>query len=521
MTITRRPWALLAVALATFMTYLDNNIVNVAIPAIQRDLHLSTSGLEWVVSGYILVFAGLLLAGGRFADAYGRRRLFLVGLAVFTAASFVAGLAGSVEVLIAARAVQGLGAALVTPTTLAIISHAYPDPRERTAAVGIWAGVGGLALAVGPLLGGLLSQHASWPWIFEINVPIGVATMALGAWAISESRDAGRKRLDVPGLVVSAVALTTLTWALIEGSGRGWTSPSILAAFVVAAAAGIAFVTIEQRAADPMVAVSLFRERVFSGGIAALMLWAFGLFGIYFFTSLYLQDVLGFSPTEAGLAFLPMAPVPGGRLGAVRAGGPGDRRAPIGDRRHGAHGDRHRRHGSGRRGRRVRRADADVHRDRRRRRADHAADRDRARRHAAGPGRRGLGPVQRLPGGRRAARDHRDRRDPHRPAVVGAAGRRPLRSTRSCPATGSGWSSRRPWSRSARRRRGWRCAAPARPRRCPPSRPSWPRPDVPPAGDSTGAAGRPTVSAGSTAGGRGACRRFHGAAESTVPAGRG
>lgn len=307
MTITRRPWALLAVALATFMTYLDNNIVNVAIPAIQRDLGLSTSGLEWVVSGYILVFAGLLLAGGRFADAYGRRRLFLAGLAVFTAASFVAGLAGSVEVLIAARAVQGLGAALVTPTTLAIISHAYPDPRERTAAVGIWAGVGGLALAVGPLLGGLLSQHASWPWIFEINVPVGLATMALGAWAISESRETERKRLDVPGLVVSAVALTTLTWALIEGSGRGWTSPSILAAFAVAAAGGIAFVAIEQRAADPMVAVSLFRERVFSGGIAALMLWAFGLFGIYFFTSLYLQNVLGFSPTEAGLAFVPMA----------------------------------------------------------------------------------------------------------------------------------------------------------------------------------------------------------------------
>jgi EmrB/QacA subfamily drug resistance transporter len=306
-TITRRPWALLAVALATFMTYLDNNIVNVAIPAIQRDLHLSTSGLEWVVSGYILVFAGLLLAGGRFADAFGRRRLFLAGLAVFTAASLAAGLAGSVDVLIAARAVQGLGAALVTPTTLAIISDAYRDPRERTAAVGIWAGVGGLALAVGPLLGGLLSQHASWPWIFEINVPIGLATMALGAWAISESRETERKRLDVPGLVVSAIALTTLTWALIEGSGRGWTSPSILAAFAVAAAGGIAFVAVEQRAADPMVAVSLFRERVFSGGIAALMLWAFGLFGIYFFTSLYLQNVLGFSPTEAGLAFLPMA----------------------------------------------------------------------------------------------------------------------------------------------------------------------------------------------------------------------
>jgi EmrB/QacA subfamily drug resistance transporter len=304
---SRRPWALLAVALATFMTYLDNNIVNVAIPAIQRDLHLTTSGLEWVVSSYVLVFAGLLLVGGRLADAFGRRRLFLLGLAVFTGASLVAGLAGSVDVLIAARAVQGLGAALVTPTTLAIISHAYPDPRERTAAVGIWAGVGGLALAVGPLLGGLLSEHATWGWIFTINVPVGLATLLLGAWAVTESREADRRPLDLPGLGLSGAALTALTWALIEGGTRGWTSAPILAAFAVAAAAGSAFVLVEQRAAAPMVDVALFRVRAFSGGIAAMMLWAFGLFGIYFFTSLYLQDVLGFSPTEAGLAFLPMA----------------------------------------------------------------------------------------------------------------------------------------------------------------------------------------------------------------------
>ena len=309
MTVTRRPWALLAVALATFMTYLDNNIVNVAIPAIQRDLGLTTAGLEWVVSAYILVFAGLLLAGGRMADAWGRRRLFLVGLAVFTAASVVAGLAGSVEVLIAARAVQGLGAALVTPTTLAIISHAYPNPKERTAAIGIWAGVGALALAVGPLLGGLLSEHASWGWIFEINAPIGVTVLALGAWAISESRDEQRQRLDVPGILVSATGLTALTWALIEGASRGWTSPAILAAFGVAVVAGAVFVAIEQHAKDPMVSLPLFRVRAFSGGTIALMLWAFGLFGIYFFTSIYLQQALGFSPTEAGLAFLPMATV--------------------------------------------------------------------------------------------------------------------------------------------------------------------------------------------------------------------
>src|SRR3954469_20193643 len=185
----RNRWTLVAVGLATFMTYLDNNIVNVAIPDIQRELGLSTAGIEWVVSAYILTFAGLLLAGGRLADAFGRRRLFLIGLAVFTAASLAAGLAGSAEVLIAARAVQGLGAALVTPTTLAIISAAYPVARERAAAVGVWAGVGALALAVGPLIGGVLAQHASWGWIFTINVPVGIGTLLLGWWAIQESRE--------------------------------------------------------------------------------------------------------------------------------------------------------------------------------------------------------------------------------------------------------------------------------------------------------------------------------------------
>src|SRR6266496_981319 len=177
MATTRRTWTLIAVSLATFMTYLDNNIVNVAIPAIQQDLHLSTAGLEWVVSGYILVFASLLLAGGRLGDLFGRRRLLLVGLAIFTGASLVAGLAGNVDILVMSRAVQGLGAALVTPTTLAIISSSYPDPRERTAAVGVWSAVGAMALAVGPLLGGLLSEHVSWGWIFFINVPVGIATM--------------------------------------------------------------------------------------------------------------------------------------------------------------------------------------------------------------------------------------------------------------------------------------------------------------------------------------------------------
>ena len=304
----RRTWTLIAVALATFMTYLDNNIVNVALPVIQRDLHLSTAGLEWIVSGYILVFASLLLAGGRLADVYGRKRLFAIGLIIFTVASFVAGLAGSADVLVAARAVQGLGAALLTPTTLAIISATYPDPRERNMAVGVWSAVGALALALGPLLGGLISDHLSWGWIFFINVPVGIATLALGLWAISESRESSApRRLDMPGVVLSSVALFGLTYSLIEGHDRGWTSPIILGGFLLAATLGLAFVWREQHTAEPMVAMGLFRERVFSGGLIALIMWGFGIFGIYFFTSLYLQNVLGFSPTEAGAAFVPMA----------------------------------------------------------------------------------------------------------------------------------------------------------------------------------------------------------------------
>ena len=260
-----------------------------------------------MVSGYILTFAGLLLAGGRLADRFGRRRLFLIGLAVFTVSSLLAGLAGGATTLIAARALQGIGAATVTPTTLAIISATFTDPKERNAAVGIWGGVGALALAVGPVLGGLLTQHVSWEWIFWINLPVGIATMAIGAWAITESREDEVRRLDLAGLGLSTLALFTLTWALIEGHDRGWTSGVILTTFGVAAASALAFVLVESRVDQPMVDVSLFKRMEFTGGIVALMLWAFGLFGIYFFTSLYLQGVLGFSPTKAGSAFVPMA----------------------------------------------------------------------------------------------------------------------------------------------------------------------------------------------------------------------
>ncbi len=287
---------------------LDNNVTNVALPTIQRDLHLSVGGLEWVVSSYILVFASLLLAGGRLADVFGRRRLFVTGLSVFTLASLGAGLAGSGAVLIAARLVQGLGAALMVPTTLAIIVATFDDRRERTQAIGIWAAIGALALAFGPLIGGLISQHVHWGWIFLINVPVGAATMALALFAVAESRDpSATRRLDLPGLAASVVALFSLTYGLIEGHDQGWTSGAVLGALALAAVAGAAFLFIESRSGQPMVPLSMFRSRVFSGGIGTTMVWAFGIFGIYFFTSLYLQDVVGFSPTKAGLAFVPMA----------------------------------------------------------------------------------------------------------------------------------------------------------------------------------------------------------------------
>ena len=304
----RRWWTLVAVALATFMTYLDNNVTNVAIPTIQRSLHLSVAGLEWVVSSYILVFAGLLLAGGRLADVYGRRRLFLAGLSVFTLASLGAGLAGSGGVLIGARLLQGVGAALVVPTTLAIIIATFDDARERTAAVGAWTAIGAMALAFGPLIGGFISQHLHWGWIFFINVPVGVITFVVAVASMAESRDPSVSRsLDIPGLLTSAVALFALTYALIEGHDKGWTSALVLGTFALAAVAAAAFGVVESRTAHPMVEMSLFRSRVFGGGTVTMMLWAFGIFGIYFFTSIYLQNVLGFSPTQAGLAFVPMA----------------------------------------------------------------------------------------------------------------------------------------------------------------------------------------------------------------------
>jgi EmrB/QacA subfamily drug resistance transporter len=306
--IARKWLTLVGVTVAIFMTTLDNTVVNVALPSIQRDLDLSRSGLEWIVNAYILTFATLLLTGGRLADVFGRRRLFLLGLGLFTASSLVGGFATSEAMLIATRSLQGAGAALLAPTTLAIISAAFPLERERAKAIGVWAAVSALAFAVGPGTGGALAQHVHWSWIFWINVPVGLVGWLLARVAIDESRDwSAVRHIDFRGLATSGVTLLALVYALIEGNGRGWTSPLILGLLGVATLAFACFVLAERAASSPMLDLGLFRDRAFAAGNVLQVLSGFAIFGVYFFLSLYVQDVLDFSATKAGLVFVPMA----------------------------------------------------------------------------------------------------------------------------------------------------------------------------------------------------------------------
>jgi EmrB/QacA subfamily drug resistance transporter len=303
----RKWWTLGAVTFGLFMIMLDNTIVNVALPSIQRSLHIgNVSQLEWVVTGYALTFAVLMLTGGKLADLYGRRRMFVVGLAVFTLSSLACGLAPGAGFLIGARVVQGAGSALMNPSTLSIISATFP-PRQRGMAIGIWAGVSALALAIGPLVGGLITEHMNWNWIFFINVPVGAVGMLVARIVIRESKDTSHEqRLDLPGLLSSGAGLFALTYALIEANNRGWTSTEILALFVVAAAGLGAFVLLERHQRIPMLDLSLFRNGTFAGANSVMLLVSLAMFGVFFFISLYMQNVLGYSATQAGATFLPM-----------------------------------------------------------------------------------------------------------------------------------------------------------------------------------------------------------------------
>jgi EmrB/QacA subfamily drug resistance transporter len=302
-----RKWlTLAAVAVGLFMIMLDNTVVNVALPSIQRELGVGFSQLQWIVTGYALAFASLMLIGGKLADLLGRRAIFVAGLAVFTLSSLACGLAGSGDVLIGARVVQGVGAALMNPATLSIIAATFP-PSQRGTAIGIWAGVSALALAIGPLVGGLLTEHIAWNWIFFVNVPVGVVGIAASFLVIRESRDESEnQRLDVPGLATSAVGLFALTYGLIEANTYGWTSGRILGSFLVAGAALASFVVLELRGRAPMLDLALFRSGTFAGANLVILLVALAMFGVFFFVSLYMQNILGYSPVQAGAAFLPM-----------------------------------------------------------------------------------------------------------------------------------------------------------------------------------------------------------------------
>ena len=284
---------------------LDNTVVNVALPSIQRDLGADLSELEWIVTGYALTFASLMLVGGKVADAYGRRLVFIIGIVVFTLASLLCGLAGSSEMLIGARILQGAGAALMNPARLSIIAATFP-PRERGTAIGIWAGTSALALAIGPLVGGLITEHINWSWIFFVNVPVGALGIIASLLFIDESRDETHTSLDFPGLATSALGLFALTYGLIEANTYGWTSARIVGSFVAAAVLLASFVVLELRQRVPMLDLTLFRNGTFAGANVVILMVGLAMFGVFFFVSLYMQNILGFSAVQAGAAFLPM-----------------------------------------------------------------------------------------------------------------------------------------------------------------------------------------------------------------------
>lgn len=301
----RKWWTLGAMCLALFMVMLDNTVVNVALPAIQRDLDTSISGLEWIVNGYTLSLAVLLVVGGRMGDIFGRRRMFVFGVILFTVASMTAGLAPTNFALVASRVIQGIGAAFMMPGTLSIITDAFP-PAQRGKAIGTWAGVSALALAVGPVLGGFLTEYVSWRAIFYINLPVGILAVLAALFVVKESRDSAvGRQVDVLGVTALTAALTALVLALIEGNSWGWQSPAVLGLVGGAVLMLVAFVAIERRVKAPIVEFSLFSSRNFIGAVTVAFIISFAMLGVFFFLALYMQNILGYSALEAGVRFLP------------------------------------------------------------------------------------------------------------------------------------------------------------------------------------------------------------------------
>jgi EmrB/QacA subfamily drug resistance transporter len=296
---------LLTMCFALAMVMLDNTVVNIALPTIQRELGATVSDLQWIIDGYVLALASLLLTGGILGDRYGRKRMFLGGLVIFTLASLGCGLAGSGSQLIAFRAIQGIGAALLLPGTLSILTVTFP-PEERAKAIGLWAGVSGLALALGPTLGGYVVEHLGWPSVFFINVPIGIVALAVSVRTVRESVSEQTRHLDIPGLILGTGGLFALTYGLIEANQYGWSDPLIVGSLIVAAILLAGFLVWEHLNTRAMMPLSFFRIPAFSAGNLVAFSVSLGMFSVFLFVTLYMQAIRHFTPFQTGLRFLPL-----------------------------------------------------------------------------------------------------------------------------------------------------------------------------------------------------------------------
>jgi EmrB/QacA subfamily drug resistance transporter len=303
-----RKWLALALLVAVqFMVVLDIAIVNVALPSIQVDLGFSQENLQWVISAYALLFGGVLLLGGRLADLLGRRRLFIVGTILFAAASLLAGLAWSEESLIGARALQGLGAAIITPAALSILTTTFAEGKERNIALGAWGGVGAFGAVAGVLLGGVLTDALSWEWIFFVNVPVGLVALALTPLLLTESRDLTAKSFDIPGAALVTGGLVALVFAITQANDYGWTSAETIGVFAASAALLAGFLVWETRASDPLMTFSIFRLRTLTGANVAGLILGTATFSMFLMLTLYMQQVLGYSAMRTGVAYLAVA----------------------------------------------------------------------------------------------------------------------------------------------------------------------------------------------------------------------
>ncbi|HYR62370.1 MAG TPA: MFS transporter [Actinomycetota bacterium] len=305
----RRWWALAVLCLSLILITLDNTVLNVALPTLVRDLHASTSQLQWIVDSYQLVFAGLLFSAGSMADRYGRKGTLALGLAVFGMGTLAAAFADSAGMLIVTRAFMGIGGALIMPSTLSILGDVFPDPAERSRAIAIWAAMAAVGIALGPVLGGLLLAHFGWGSIFLVNVPVVVAALIGGGMLLPKSRDPAPGRMDLLGSVLSIATLMTIVFAVIEGPGKGWTSSTVLGAAGAGIALLAAFLAWESHCDHPMLDLALFRDRRFTGGAVTLTLLYFSALGTYFLYTQHLQFVLGYSALRAGIYTVPFAVV--------------------------------------------------------------------------------------------------------------------------------------------------------------------------------------------------------------------